>query len=100
MEYTVFQAHAAVADPITREILEGVISDERRHLGFGENALGRTLATTPSIRPRIEKLKDELDELVLHSFDSTLTDIGISPADRPSLGRDYLLAVERLGLVS
>ena len=100
MEYTVFRTHAATADPITAEVLEGVISDERRHLGFGENDLGRRLTDTPATRARLSALKEELDDLVLRSFDSTLADVGIAPAERPSLGRDYLLAVERLGLVS
>ena len=44
MEYTVFRLHAANADPVTKDVLAGVISDERRHAGFGENDLGRSLA--------------------------------------------------------
>ena len=44
MEYTVFRLHAADADAVTKDVLAGVISDERRHAGFGENDLGRSLA--------------------------------------------------------
>jgi rubrerythrin len=100
MEFTVFRHHARTADPITREVLEGVISDERRHLGFGENDLGRRLARDGSIRARLEPMKAELDSLVLNAFDGAFEDLGVKPADRPRLGRDYLEAVERLGLVS
>jgi 1,2-phenylacetyl-CoA epoxidase catalytic subunit len=100
MEYTVFRAHANRADPITAEILEGVISDERRHFGFGENDLGRRLAAAPEERERLGEVKRELDGLVLRSLESTLADIGIAKSDQPALGRDYLNTVERLGLVS
>ena len=50
MEYTVFRLHAANADAVTRDVLAGVIADERRHAGFGENDLGRSLAIDPSGR--------------------------------------------------
>ncbi len=100
MEFTVFRHHARTADSITKAVLEGVISDERRHLGFGENDLGRRLARDQSIRPRLDAIKGELDALVLGSFDAAFDDLGLRRADRPNLGRDYLDAVERLGLVS
>ena len=100
MEYTVFKAHAGRTDPITAEVLEGVISDERRHLGFGENDLGRRLARAPETRDRLSAVKEELDGLVLRTFESTHEDIGVPVSDQPALGRDYLGAVERLGLVS
>jgi hypothetical protein len=77
-----------------------VISDERRHFGFGENDLGRRLAAAPEERVRLGEVKRELDGLVLRSLESTLADIGIAKSDQPTLGRDYLNTVERLGLVS
>jgi len=98
MEYTVFRSHAAVADPVTAEILEGVIADERRHFGFGESDLGTRLANNPSIRPRLRQVKNDLDGLVLGVFKGAFFDLGIPIADRPQLGRDYLNTVERLGL--
>ena len=67
MEFTVFQAHAERADPITREVLEGIVKDERRHLGFGENDLGRRI--TARIRAseargsRFEVKRQELDRV-------------------------------------
>ncbi len=98
MEYTVFRSHADNADPVTAEVLEGVISDERRHFGFGENDLGRRLADDPSGRARLREVKHDLDAMVLGVFEGALDDLDIPPAERPSLGRDYLDAGERLGL--
>ena len=97
MEFSVFQAHAERADPITREVLTGIIKDERRHMGFGENELGRRLAETPHIRARLQAVKKELDPLVLDTFEDTLEQVGVERGDRPELGRRYLDSVERLG---
>ncbi|MEZ5383501.1 MAG: ferritin-like domain-containing protein [Microthrixaceae bacterium] len=100
MEFTVFRHHSLTADPITKQVLDGVVADERRHLGFGENDLGRRLFEHPEHRPRLTELKHELDALVLGSFDATYSQLGLDASERPDLGRDYLAAVERLGLVS
>lgn len=99
MEFTVFGHHARTADTITRSVLEGVISDERRHLGFGENDLGARIAQDPDIRSRLAETKRDLDSLVLNVFDGAFDDLGLARNERPDLGRDYLDAVERLGLV-
>jgi 1,2-phenylacetyl-CoA epoxidase catalytic subunit len=98
MEFTVFQAHAATADPITAEVLQGIVKDERRHIGFGENELGRRLRESPHRRARIAEVKRDLDALVLETFAETLRDIGIPTDERPDLGRSYLAAVNRLGV--
>lgn len=98
MEDTVFRFHEQVADPVTRQVLEGVVADERRHLGFGENDLGRRLADDPTGRERLAAIRADLDPLVLASFDGVYRDIGLDRADQPALGKDYLAAVERLGL--
>jgi hypothetical protein len=95
MEYTVFRAHASTADPVTAAILDGVVKDERRHLGFGENDLGQRLRDDPATRDR---LTDVRAELVLTTFESAQAQSGVSSGDRTGLGRDYLHAVERLGL--
>ena len=97
MEFTVFRSHAQRADPITREVLEGIVVDERRHMGFGENDLGRRLAAAPHVRARLEAVRKELDPLVLGTFEETLEQIGVPRGERPDLGRDYLDAVSRLG---
>ena len=98
MEFTVFRAHARVADPVTRDMLERIIRDERRHIGFGENELGRRLERDRKLGARLSTLKAELDPMVLGTFEETLDEIGLPPADRPQLGRDYLQAVARLGV--
>lgn len=97
MEYTVFRLHAANADPITAEVLAGVISDER-HAGFGESDLGRRLSVDPSRRGRLREVKDQLDAMVLGVFEAALTEIGSDVGDRRQLAREYLDTVDRLGL--
>lgn len=99
MEFTVFGYHALTADTITRAVLDGVISDERRHLGFGENDLGTRIARDPQIGARLTETKRDLDKLVLNVFDGAFDDLGLAKKDRPNLGRDYLDAVDRLGIV-
>jgi 1,2-phenylacetyl-CoA epoxidase catalytic subunit len=97
MEFTVFQTHAQRADPITAEVLRGIVKDERRHIGFGENELGRRLRSAPHIRARIGEVKKELDHWVLECFEETLRSLEVPVSERPELGRDYLQAVARLG---
>jgi 1,2-phenylacetyl-CoA epoxidase catalytic subunit len=100
LEFTVFRHHARTADPVTAEILRGIVSDERRHMGFGENDLGRRLISAPHTHERLSKIKRELDSLVLATFSETLGQLGIEPAKRPDLATDYLGAVARLGFRS
>jgi 1,2-phenylacetyl-CoA epoxidase catalytic subunit len=100
MEFTVFQSHARTADPVTAEVLQGIVKDERRHIGFGENELGRRLRESPHRRSRLGEVKRDLDALVLETFEETLREIGIPPTERPDLGRSYLAAVARLGFGS
>jgi 1,2-phenylacetyl-CoA epoxidase catalytic subunit len=97
MEFAAFDAHARRADARTREVLHGIIVDERRHIGFGENELGRRLREAPFTRDRLTALRGELDALVLRSFEETMDQIG-TPRDRRSeVARQYVSAVERLG---
>jgi 1,2-phenylacetyl-CoA epoxidase catalytic subunit len=100
MEFTVFQTHARRADPVTAQVLEGIVKDERRHIGFGENELGRCLRDHPEQRARISTLRRELDALVLDTLEQTIREIGIPADERPELGRSYLAAVGRLGIAS
>ncbi|CAG1001027.1 hypothetical protein MYXO_03014 [Myxococcaceae bacterium] len=97
LEFTVFQAHAETADPVTRDVLLGIVKDERRHIGFGENELGRRLKTSPTTRVRLGAIQRELDPLVLAACDETLAQLGTPRSERPEVGRSYLAAVERLG---
>lgn len=100
MEDTVFRFHASVADPITQQMLQGIVADERRHLGFGENTLGRALAGDSATRQRLADVKMELDPLVLESFQGVYRDLGLTKQTQPELGRHYLDAVSRLGLTA
>ena len=97
MEFAVFHRHAQLADPRTREVLLGIVKDERRHIGFGENELGRRLAADASLRPRLARVRAELDPLVLRAFEDAMQELGTPAAERADLGRSYLQAVERLG---
>lgn len=98
MEYSVFHTHGQVADPVTADMLERVIKDERRHIGFGENEIGRRLAEDPARRHWVQAVKQELDGLVLETFETVLGELGVPRSERPDLGRDYLEAVDRLAL--
>ena len=100
LEFTVFQNHARDADPITQEVLFGIVKDERRHIGFGENERGRRLQAAPHIRPRVTQLKKELDHLVLDALADSVEDLGVAKLERDRLARAYLASVERLGLVT
>ena len=100
LEFTVFRHHARTADVITSQILDGVVSDERRHLGFGENTLGHHLVGHPTDRTRLIEIKGHLDSLVMGALDGAYGDLGLHRGERPKLGRDYLQAVERLGILS
>lgn len=97
LEFAVFQSHAREADPITAEVLRGIVKDERRHIGFGENELGRRLAAAPHVRARLGQVKKEMDHLVFDTLEETVREIGLPAEERNTLGRAYLGSVERLG---
>jgi 1,2-phenylacetyl-CoA epoxidase catalytic subunit len=97
LEFAVFHSHAQRADPITRDVLSGIIKDERRHIGFGENELGRLLARAPHVRARLLRVKQELDHLVIDSLEEAMHTIAVPADERRRLGRAYLESVERLG---
>ena len=98
MEFVVFENHARNADPVTRELLLRVVKDERRHIGFGENWLGRILQLSPHVRTRLWAVKRELDHLVLATFRDTVTALRLPRADDVELGKAYLNATKRLRL--
>jgi 1,2-phenylacetyl-CoA epoxidase catalytic subunit len=98
MEFAVFHRHAQLADPRTREVLLGIVKDERRHIGFGENELGRRLRRVPEVRTRLRAVRAELDPLILRSFREAIDEIGGPAAERDDLSKSYLQAVARLGV--
>jgi 1,2-phenylacetyl-CoA epoxidase catalytic subunit len=97
LEFAVFHSHAQRADPVTREILNGIVKDERRHIGFGENELGRLLTRAPHMRARLHGVRRELDHLVIDSLEEAMHTIAVPAEERQRLGRAYLESVERLG---
>lgn len=98
LEYVVFRTHMMEADRVTAEVLDGVIKDERRHFGFGENELGRRLAEAPHRRGRLAEVRKTVDHLVLDLLADTARQIGIPTSEQESLGRAYMESVARLGL--
>lgn len=98
MEFAAFNHHIQRADARTKQMLEGIVKDERRHIGFGENELGRALSGNQNLKSDLGQLRMELDYLVLGSFEHTLSELRVPENERPVLKRSYLDAVERLGL--
>ena len=98
MEFSVFRRHARDADSRTREILLGVIKDERRHMGFGENELGRRVASDARLRERLRGVRAELEPLVIETFEHTLEAVDAPRADGSELADEYRAAVARLGV--
>ncbi len=99
LEFVVFRRHAAEADTITSQVLEGVIKDERRHMGFGENELGRRLSRSPKLQQRLRDFRPELDALVLATLKETAHHLELDAEEERVLGKGYLESVERLGLL-
>jgi 1,2-phenylacetyl-CoA epoxidase catalytic subunit len=97
MEFAAFHSHMQTADSRTAEMLEGVLKDERRHMGFGENNLGRHLEQSPHARTRLQEIKKELDTLVLATFEDSQRALGMPASERSVVGRLYLESVARLG---
>lgn len=97
MEFAAFCHHMESADARTRALLDGIVKDERRHMGFGENELGRSLAHDPSLRGVLDHLRPELDFLVQKSFEHTTSQLDVPAPERHLLQRNYLAAVRRLG---
>jgi len=98
LEFAVFHHHAKTADAITAEVPNGIVKDERRHIGFGENELGRRLRDAPAKHRRLREVKDELDHLVLDALEDTARSLGVGDIERHALGRMYIGSVQRLGL--
>jgi len=98
LEFAVFRNHSRDADPVTAEVLEGVIKDERRHIGFGENELGRCLASAPQTRARLGQVRKELDHYVLDTLEETARHLGFPRDEQDEVGRLYRESVGRLGI--
>lgn len=98
MEFVVFEEHSRNADRVTRDLLERILRDERRHLGFGENEIARRIRERPEKALEIGTVKQELEALVLDTFEHAARELGLPASESPRLGRAYLAATERLGI--
>lgn len=98
LEFVVFRTHLRTADAVTAEVLDGIIKDERRHMGFGENELGRRLVEDTSRRAHLMDVRQAVDRLILDLLADTARHIGIPRSEQETLGRQYMESVARLGL--
>ena len=99
LEFVVFRRHAAEADAVTAEVLGSVIKDERRHIGFGENMLGRRIREHPASQRRLREFRPELDHLIISTLADTARHLGLDAGEEQEVAMDYLAAVTRLGLL-
>ncbi len=64
------------SDPVGEQVLCGVIADERRHVGFGENHLAKLIARYPESRGKVQAAQKELTGFMFASFKSMLKTFG------------------------
>lgn len=79
LAFSVFEFSRAMAqftDPVGHQVLCGVIADERRHVGFGENHLSKLVARYPKSKVKIQSAQRELSGLMMSSFKSMLGEYG------------------------
>ncbi|GIW39810.1 MAG: hypothetical protein KatS3mg076_0387 [Candidatus Binatia bacterium] len=100
LEFAVFQHHARVADPRTGRILAGIVKDERRHIGFGENEIGRALLSDPSRRALLGRIHLELSPLLQKAVEDCGAAAGLAPRDVEAVRRLYGETLGRLGVTS
>ena len=85
----------------TKLFLATHLADEARHLEVSLHRraeLGRQLVS--SLHSRSHLHKQELDPLLLSTFEENLPELGVSAAERPDVGRLCLETVKRLGFDS
>jgi hypothetical protein len=71
MAFSVFEMMHAMNQPVNSKFshtLSGVIADERRHVGFGENRIGSLIRAHPEKRPEIERMQKEMSYFMLATF--------------------------------
>ncbi|MEW6268711.1 MAG: hypothetical protein AB1689_05365 [Thermodesulfobacteriota bacterium] len=67
--------------------LAGVIADERRHVGFGENRIGALIRRHPERKADVERLQREMSYHMLAAF-AVVFRGGATPPERSCLGRE------------
>lgn len=71
MAFTVFEMlHEGTKqlNPKFGHTLAGTISDERRHVGFGENRIGSLIQEFPEKKPEVEKMQKDMSYFMLATF--------------------------------
>ncbi|MEW6775644.1 MAG: ferritin-like domain-containing protein, partial [Bdellovibrionota bacterium] len=75
MAFSVFEfsrMQAQFMDPVGAQVLEGVIADERRHVGFGENRLGKLVKQFPEKRKDIQDTIKGMTHYMVETFRGVL----------------------------
>jgi hypothetical protein len=71
MAFTVFEMlHEGnkQLNPKFGHTLAGTISDERRHVGFGENRIGSLIRENPERKPEVEQMQKDMSYFMLATF--------------------------------
>ena len=71
MAFSVFEmleAGTRGLNPKFADTLTGTIADERRHVGFGENYIGKLIQQHPEKKPEIEQMQKEMSYYMLATF--------------------------------
>lgn len=71
MAFSVFEmleAGTRALNPKFAHTLTGTIADERRHVGFGENYIGKLIQQHPEKKPEVEKMQKEMSYYMLATF--------------------------------
>ncbi|HEM46288.1 MAG TPA: hypothetical protein ENO23_04495 [Alphaproteobacteria bacterium] len=71
MAFSVFemlQAGSKALNPKFAHTLSGTIADERRHVGFGENYIGKLIQQHPEKKPEVEQMQKAMSYYMLATF--------------------------------
>ena len=72
--FEMLQASTQALNPKFAHTLSGVIADERRHVGFGENRIGSLIQQHPDRKRDIERMQREMSYYMLATFADAFRD--------------------------
>jgi hypothetical protein len=72
--FEMLQASTQALNPKFGHTLSGVIADERRHVGFGENRIGSLIQQHPDRKGDIERMQREMSYYMLATFADAFRD--------------------------
>jgi hypothetical protein len=72
--FEMLQASTQALNPKFAHTLSGVIADERRHVGFGENRIGSLIQQHPDRKADIERMQREMSYYMLATFADAFRD--------------------------